>query len=341
MVLIPGGEFVMGKEEYADHGPEHTVRIDPFYMDKHEVTNAEYLKYCEETDHRLPEFWGMAVFRSGPEFANHPVVGVSWSDAMKYAQWRGARLPTEAEWEYAARGGLVGKNFSHGDDLDSTLYAPGGFTGEAGPLPVGSFPPNGYGLYDMTRNVTEWVRDWYDPDYYKTSPAANPPGPGHGKFRVIRGGGWHTGPYCSRVYIRTALQSNWLDFNVGFRCARSKGESAASEMERIILETGIEEALAAHTEMKAAAPGEYFFDEFEFNEMGYRLLKAEKVTEAIEVFKLNTEAFPASYNAFDSLAEAYLTKGDREQAIENYRKSLQLNPGNRGGREKMQELEER
>jgi tetratricopeptide (TPR) repeat protein len=184
------------------------------------------------------------------------------------------------------------------------------------------------------------VRDWYNADYYKTCPAANPPGPGHGKFRIIRGGGWHTGPYCSRVYIRTALQSNWVDFNVGFRCARPKGNSAALEMERIILESGIDAAKARYLEMRGTEPGEFYFDQSEFNEMGYRLLNGEKIAEAIEVLKLNAEAFPDSYNAFDSLAEAYMTLGNRELAIKSYRKSLELNPANSGGRKKLRELEE-
>ncbi len=220
LVLIPGGEFLMGKDEEDDHGPAHKVYIDSFYIDKYEVTNAQYLKFCEETGRNLPEFWGKKEFHSGPDFPNHPVVGISWSDAKSYAQWAGKRLPTEAEWEYAARGGLVGMNYPNGDELDSAdaNYTLGGPEGIA---PVGSFPPNNYGLYDMAGNVFEWVSDYYEGDYYETSPYKNPTGPEKGKFRVIRGGGWHSGPYCNRVYYRNALPGQWVDFAVGFRCAKN------------------------------------------------------------------------------------------------------------------------
>jgi formylglycine-generating enzyme required for sulfatase activity len=228
MVLIPAGEFVMGKDEEegetADHSPAHRVHIDAFHLDRHEVTNAQYLEFCEQTDARLPEFWGMEPMRSGPDFPDHPVVGVSWSEARQYAEWAGKRLPTEAEWEYAARGGLAGADYPFGDELQPTAanywqWDELRSTGN-GLMPVGSYPPNGYGLYDMAGNVTEWVADAYHADYYVDSPAKNPPGPEGEKFFVIRGGGWHSGPGCIRVYFRNALPGNWRDFNVGFRCAK-------------------------------------------------------------------------------------------------------------------------
>lgn len=221
MVLIPGGEFLMGHDSDGDHNPVHKVYIDSFYIDEHEVTNVQYLKYCDETESALPEFWNMGEFHCGPDFPNHPVVGVSWLEAKKYAEWAGKRLPTEAEWEYAARGGMAGKNYPNGDELDSTL-ASYTIEGKAkGTAPVGSFPPNGFGLFDMAGNVVEWVGDYYDGDYYNTSPDMNPQGPEEGKFRVIRGGGWHTGPYCNRVFFRNAIRENWRDINIGFRCAKS------------------------------------------------------------------------------------------------------------------------
>jgi formylglycine-generating enzyme required for sulfatase activity len=228
MVLIPAGEFVMGEdaEEGAapDHSPAHRVHIDAFHLDTHEVTNAQYLKFCEETGARLPEFWGMEQVRSGPDFPDHPVVGVSWSEANDYAEWAGKRLPTEAEWECAARGGLASADYPFGDELQPTaanywLWSELRSTGN-GLMPVGSYPSNGYGLHDMAGNVVEWVADAYEADYYAQSPANNPPGPEGGKFRVIRGGGWHSGPGCIRVYFRNALPANWRDFNVGFRCAK-------------------------------------------------------------------------------------------------------------------------
>ncbi|KPJ60970.1 MAG: hypothetical protein AMJ46_04125 [Latescibacteria bacterium DG_63] len=217
--MIPGGEFVMGSGTEGDHSPAHKVHIDSFYMDKYEVTNAQYLLFCKETGRKMPEFWGIDKFRCGPDFPDHPVIGVSSYDAEAYAEWCGKRLPTEAEWEYAARGGLEGKDFPSGDTIDSTL-ANCSRSGTGGTVPVGSYPANGFGLHDMAGNVCEWVSDYYDGEYYSRSPTDNPKGPETEKFRVIRGGGWHSGPHCSRVYFRNALRGSWIDFNVGFRCAK-------------------------------------------------------------------------------------------------------------------------
>ena len=140
-------------------------------------------------------------------------------DAGAFAEWIGGRLPTEAEWEYAARGGLEGKAYPWGDEIEPALanYAR---TGTTGTKTVGSHPPNGFGLNDMSGNVVEWVADRYDPAYYARSPKADPRGPEAGKHRVIRGGGWHSGPYCNRVYFRNALPANWVDISVGFRIAK-------------------------------------------------------------------------------------------------------------------------
>lgn len=226
LVLIPGGRFIMGSDSEGDHHPAHDVFVHSFHMDKYEVTNARYLEFCQATGHRLPAFWGMTEFRSGPDYPDHPVVGVSWIDATAYAAWRSMRLPTEAEWEYAARGGLVGKDYPNGDALSPSDGNWCG-SGKGGTVPVGSYPPNGFGLHDMEGNVVEWVSDYYDAHYYSMSPTANPRGPQSVvarpepvRFRVIRGGGWHSGPYCNRVYYRNALPANWVDFAVGFRCAR-------------------------------------------------------------------------------------------------------------------------
>jgi len=219
LVLVPGGEFLMGSDSEGDHSPVHKVYIDAFYVDKHEVANAQYLRFCEETGHRLPEFWGMDGFRCGPAYPNHPVVGVNWYDATVYAEWCGKRLPTEAEWEYAAGGGLVGMSYPNGDTLRPS---DGNYnqSDKGGPVVVGSYPANGFGLHDMQGNVVEWVLDFYDPDYYSSTPSTNPQGPDFGRFRVIRGGGWHSGASCNRVYYRNALPPSWVDFNVGFRCAK-------------------------------------------------------------------------------------------------------------------------
>lgn len=219
LVLIKGGAFVMGSETKGDHSPAHQIRLGDFYLDRYEVTNAHYHAFCQATDHRLPEFWGMERYRSGPRYPDHPVVGVSWHDALTYAKWCGKRLPTEAEWEYGARGGLSGKQYPNGDSLSP---ADGNYTAskKGYSVQVGSYPANGYGLFDMQGNVVEWVHDRYGAAYYAQSPATNPQGPSQGRFRVIRGGGWHSNPNCNKVYWRNALPANWVDFSVGFRCAK-------------------------------------------------------------------------------------------------------------------------
>jgi iron(II)-dependent oxidoreductase len=221
MALIPAGEFMMGGDTEDDHMPIHKVYVDSFYLDRYEVTNVQFQRYCQETDAEYPEYWGMEEFHCGPDFPDYPVVGVSWREAGDYAEWAGKRLPTEAEWEYAARGGLADNNYSYGGDADTSKanYSVKGREWK-GTVPVGSYPPNGFGLFDMTGNVVEWVADFYDEDYYRNSPDKNPTGPEDGKFKVIRGGGWHSGSYCTRVYFRNALRSGWRDIAVGFRCAR-------------------------------------------------------------------------------------------------------------------------
>ncbi|GAG59568.1 unnamed protein product, partial [marine sediment metagenome] len=182
------------------------------------VTNAQYLEFCQSAGHPLPEFWGMDVFCSGPDFPDHPVVGVTWVAAMQYAEWKGRRLPTEAEWEYAARGGLAKKRYPNGNDVDSTSCNYNGTYGH--PIRVGSLPVNEYGLHDMAGNVVEWVSDYYAKDYFLEAPVDNPTGPKYGKRRVIRGGGWRSGKMCATVVFRQSLRPYWVDMNVGFRCAR-------------------------------------------------------------------------------------------------------------------------
>lgn len=218
LVLIPGGEYLMGSDDGAANiKPAHLVRIRSFYIDRHEVTNAQYLRFCTETERALPIFWGMDRFHCGPDYPDFPVVGVSWADANAYAEWTGKRLPTEAEWEYAARGGLSGKKYPYGDDMDKTAA---NYKSD-GTVAVASYPPNGYGLYDMSGNVREWVADYYEDLYYSGSPEDNPTGPESGSFRVVRDGGWHSGKACCSVDARICLPTYWVDFAVGFRCAKN------------------------------------------------------------------------------------------------------------------------
>ena len=220
MVLIPGGDFIMGKNTSnpTDWQPEHKVSISSFYMDKFEVTNKQYYEFCMSTGNQLPEFWGSSRFNCSLDYPDHPVVGISWIDAMKYAQWVGKRLPTEAEWEYAARGGLQYNEYPWGNQIDSTMANYGKKYKTS--LKVGTFKPNGFGLYDMSGNVWEWTSDYYGNDYYSVSPDKDPKGPPPGRFNVIRGGSWHSGGMCQRTYYRNGLPTSWVDFAVGFRCVK-------------------------------------------------------------------------------------------------------------------------
>lgn len=218
-ILIPAGEFTMGRDGSREEYTPHQVKLSAFYIDKHEVTNAQYHDFCVATDRELPVFWGLDRFRCSLDYPDHPVVGVSQGDALKYAEWVGRRLPTEAEWEYAARGGLEKLSYDSGDVLDDE----GANTKSAkldGPVAVGSFKPNGYGLFDTVGNVREWVSDYYSMDYFADSPVDNPQGPPQTRWRVVKGGGWFSGKSCNMVHVRNALKSSWCDFNVGFRCAR-------------------------------------------------------------------------------------------------------------------------
>jgi len=229
MVLIPPGEFLMGSpdtEGNEDEHPQHRVYVKAFYIDQHEVTNAQYRQFIEETGHREPDFWGNP-YLSRPQ---QPIVGVSWHDAVGYAKWAQKRLPTEAEWEKAARGGLEGKQYPWGDSFPNVsgqykanYYIEGNSAadGYQYTAPVGSYLPNGYKLYDMVGNVSEWVADWYNEIYYLSSPKQNPRGPQNGRYRVIRGGAWDVFAYDLRCANRDVGNPNRRYVHVGFRCAKN------------------------------------------------------------------------------------------------------------------------
>lgn len=222
MVIVPAGEFTMGKG--VDFGPAHRVRISSFLMDKYEVTNREYIKFCKATGYKLPEFYNTDNFRCGDKYPDYPVIGINWYDAQKYAEWCGKRLPTEAEWEYAARGGLQDMDYPNGNvwPEKKPVQDPSGWQNFI--EPAGGDLPNGYGLHNMAGNVWEWVSDYYSDTWYKESGMDNPSGPANGSSRVIRSGSWHSGGMCKKVYYRKGLPGNWCDFGVGFRCARDIGK---------------------------------------------------------------------------------------------------------------------
>ncbi len=233
MMLIPAGEFQMGSNDYKDEKPVHTVYLDDFYMDVYEVTNAQYKKFVDANPQWRRDRIGRKYHDgdylkdwNGNNYPNnkadHPVVYVSWYATNAYAQWAGKRLPTEAEWEKAARGGLVGKKYPWGDSLthdDANYPGTGGKDRWDGTSPVGSFAPNGYGLYDMAGNVWEWCADWHEEDYYTDRSARNPTGPRAGTSRVLRGGSWYYYfPNDLRVANRLNLTSTGTYYGIGFRC---------------------------------------------------------------------------------------------------------------------------
>ena len=230
MALIPAGEFQMGSETgSADERPVHTVSLDAFYMDIYEVTNARYTVCVQAGGCESPvdtKSYTHSSYYGSSQYADYPVIYVTWEMANTYCTWRGARLPGEAEWEKAARGGLTGKAYPWGDDAPVCQSgADNGANYDAcspdDTMAVGSFAPNGYGLYDMAGNVWEWVMDWYSETYYASSPDKNPTGPESGDYRVLRGGSWdYLGPLL-RPANRYRDTPDDRNNDVGFRCARS------------------------------------------------------------------------------------------------------------------------
>ena len=232
MRLIPSGEFTMGNNNGSpDEKPAHTITLDTFYMDEHEVTNALF-KACVEAGNCAKPYWDLSGGKNQyglAKFDHFPVTGVTWNDAQNYCAWRGARLPTEAEWEKAARGGLDGKLYPWGDDAPICQMAAinGALSNACVPkiadvVAVGSFQPNRYGLFDMAGNVAEWVSDWFGPSYYQNSIASNPHGPTSGTYRTIRGGSIADMIANITVSNRSYEDPSYRRYDVGFRCVLSK-----------------------------------------------------------------------------------------------------------------------
>ncbi|MBM3219216.1 MAG: hypothetical protein FJZ38_11155 [Candidatus Rokubacteria bacterium] len=216
MVLVPAGEFTMGSHAWADEEPPHRVHLDAFYVDKYETTNALYERFMRAANRPAPNFWSETKWNG----SSQPVVGVSWDDADAYCRWAGKRLPTEAEWEKAARG-ADGRKYPWGEQWDAS-WTNSGESRLGKTAPVGSYPSgvSPYGAHDMAGNVWEWVADWYGKDYYQRSPERNPDGPDSGHTRVLRGGSWNNAPSALRAAVRSSLTPDYRSYNVGFRSAR-------------------------------------------------------------------------------------------------------------------------
>ena len=254
LALIPGGEFLMGSEDAEeDERPVHRVHVDDFLIGVQPVTNADYARFVRDTGHRAPAIYELPLvvtaggaerersFRhTGAAYVwenvdppngreDHPVTLVRFDDALAYCAWlsvatgRLFRLPTEAEWEKASRGGVESKRYPWGDRLDhhlSNFLVDPASKASRGTTPCRQYPSNGFGLFDMAGNVWEWVQDRYDPNYYASSPARNPAGPPAGHMRVLRGGGWLVADVrmlsCSH---RHKVPPDTYSYAIGFRVA--------------------------------------------------------------------------------------------------------------------------
>ncbi|MBM3197694.1 MAG: serine/threonine protein kinase [Chlamydiae bacterium] len=231
MIVIPGGVFCRGSQQGGrDESPSHKVQLAAYAMDVHPVTNEQFVRFLEvmggEKDgnnhdmirlkeSRIKKSSGHFLIEAG--YHKHPVVGVSWYGAVAYAKWVGKRLPTEAEWEVAACGGLESPTYPTGEEISKNQA--NFFSSDT--TPVTSYPPNGYGLYDMAGNVYEWCSDWYDYHYYEVSVQEpnQPTGPAQGVYRVLRGGGWKSLKEDMRCSYRHRNNPGTMNATYGFRCA--------------------------------------------------------------------------------------------------------------------------
>ena len=221
MVLIPVGEFTMGSDKGDDdEQPIHKVFLDSFYLDKFEVTNGRFAKFVEAIQSEPP--WGFADKETPVLRPDQPVRWVNWMDAIGYCLWVGKRLPTEAEWEKAARG-TDGRAYPWGNDPPTPAHAVFGLkegsdtVSAIGNRDKGKSP---YGVHDLAGNLYEWTTDWYDEEFYSKNPAINPRGPAEGTAKVQRGGSYINGAYRLRSSFRTKGDPTEHDPNVGFRCAQ-------------------------------------------------------------------------------------------------------------------------
>jgi formylglycine-generating enzyme required for sulfatase activity len=249
LARIPAGDFLMGASDAGvDERPVHRVFVSDFYIGRFAVTHDEYARFVRATGHPAPAVRALPLITAGghedsfkelasrygwtseapPDgYGSHPVVLVGYEDAQAYCRWlsrelnRRVRLPTEAEWEKAARGGHDGLRYPWGDDLDrlrcNYLVDPGA-KHQRGTRPTGTYEPNGYGLYDMAGNVWEWVSDWYASEYYAVSEPRDPQGPASGTMRVVRGGSWvNSDAAMLRCAYRHQVPPDTYAYSIGFR----------------------------------------------------------------------------------------------------------------------------
>ncbi len=238
MVLVEGGEFKMGSGEFEkDEQPIHAVKLGSFYMSKYEVTNAQYCVFLNEIgadedasyngqeyldiksrDAEIKYEYGQFVPAEGKE--NFPVSYVNWYGADAYCTWLGGRLPYEAEWEFAARGGNQSSGYKYAGDRSVSRIGWYDLVSKQSPREVGRKQANELGIFDMSGNVWEWCNDWYDKDYYEKSPVLNPPGPEEGAEKVIRGGSFFSMADICRVTNRATLAAKVNDMEMGFRVCK-------------------------------------------------------------------------------------------------------------------------